>query len=95
MFALSSSRKLKVKVLVFFATRFTPVSRKMAGRGGSDIVQVFGFSGVIISIKLINVYISHDSSLGGCFSKRVRIYCIGKAPLPRSQLDGMLVRISF
>ena len=49
--------------------------------------SVFGFASVMLSIKLIDMTIGHDRSVGGCFSKRVRIYRIsnhqgGLAHLP-------------
>ena len=49
--------------MFFLATRFTPVSCMMVGQVGGDIVLVFCFSSVIISIQLINMYISHDHSI--------------------------------
>ena len=38
---------------------------------------MFGLSGVIISIKSMDVYFGHESSVGVCFAKRSRIYRIG------------------
>ena len=49
----------------------------MVAAGGRDRVLVFGLSGVMISIKSIDVHIGHDSSVGVCFAKRSRIYQIG------------------
>ena len=71
-FTLQSSRKGKSCNRRF---RFTPFPQRWR------VGIVFGFSGLIIGIKLIDVYIGHDSSLGDCFSKRVQIYRIGKGPL--------------
>ena len=34
----------------------------------------------MISIKSIDVHTGHDSTVGGCFAKRSRIYRIGKTP---------------
>ena len=51
----------------------------MASLGiGSDRVLAFSFSGVMISIKLIDVHIiGHGRSVGVCVAKRVQIYRIG------------------
>ena len=40
---------------------------------------MFGSSGVIISIKSIDVHIGHESSVGVYFAKRSRIYRIESA----------------
>ena len=74
MFALLSLRKLKVKC-VFFADRFIPVSRKTARWVRRDSFSVWfqrrnNHHGLIISIKLINMYIGHNDGAGVCFSKR-------------------------
>ena len=45
----------------------------MAGRYWSRYSSSFCFSGVMISIKLIDVHICHDRGLGDWFSKRSRI----------------------
>ena len=37
-------------------------------------------SGVMISIKYIDMHIGHESSVGVCFAKRLQIYRIGKTP---------------
>ena len=34
---------------------------------------MFGFSGVMISIKSIDVHIDHEGSVGVCFVKKLRI----------------------
>ena len=44
---------------------------------------MFVLSGVMITIKLINVHIGHDSSVGVCFARRVQIYRIGKGAIPK------------
>ena len=44
---------------------------------GRDRVLVFVSSGVMISIKSIDLHIGHESSVGVCFAKRSRIYRIG------------------
>ena len=46
---------------------------------GRDRVLVFVSSGVIISIKSIDVHIGHESSVGVYFAKRSRIYRIESA----------------
>ena len=55
---------------------FSFAKRQVAGIG-RDRVLVFGFSGVMISIKSIDVHIGHERSVGVCFAKRSRIYRIG------------------
>ena len=55
---------------------FSFAKRQVAGIG-HDRVLVFGFSGIMISIKSIDVHIGHDSSVGVCFAKRSQIYRIG------------------
>ena len=47
---------------------------------GLDRVLVFRLSGVMISIKSINLHIGHESSVGVCFAKTLRIYRISKTP---------------
>ena len=47
----------------------------------------------MISIKSIDRHIGHESSVGVCFAKRLRIYCIGKGAMvtdmfARSRVDG-------
>ena len=53
------------------------------------VIRVLAFvsSGVMISIKSIDVHIGHESSVGVCFAKRSRIYRIGKTPLLASCLS--------
>ena len=46
---------------------------------GRDRGLVFVSSGVMISIKSIDVHIGHESSVGVCFAKRSRIYRIESA----------------
>ena len=41
----------------------------------------------MISIKSIDRHISHDSSVGVCIAKRLRIYRIGKMPWSASCLS--------
>ena len=41
---------------------------------------MFGLSGVIIQINVIDVHIGHESSVGVCLANRLRIYRIGKTP---------------
>ena len=62
--------------------RFNPFPPRQpdASVFGRDRVLVFGFSGVTISIKSIDVHIDHVSSVGVCIAKRLRIYRIGKTP---------------
>ena len=54
---------------------FSFAKQQVAGIG-RDRVLVFGFSGIMISIKSIDVHIGHESSVGVCFAKRSRIYQI-------------------
>ena len=42
-------------------------------------VLVFGLSGVLISIKSIDRHIGHESSVGVCIAKTLRIYQIESA----------------
>ena len=51
--------------LLFTKVRFLPLSTKSRVGIGPNVV-----SGVMISMKSIDMYILHDSSLGVCFSKR-------------------------
>ena len=95
MFAKQSPRKLKVKV----AGALVPTrSTEPAGRVGigPDRVLVLGLSGVMISIKYIDMHICHESSVGVCFAKRSRIgnrhFVIFFPFLPRG---GGSVAISF
>ena len=53
---------------------FSFALKRQAAGIGRDRVLVFGFSGVMISIKSIDVHIGHESSVGVCFAKRSRIY---------------------
>ena len=59
--------------MLFSKRGFTPFSAKWWVCIGHDVVLVFGFSGVMISMKSIDMYILHDSSLGVCFANRSRI----------------------
>ena len=47
------------------------VPTEVAGRYWSRYTLMCGFSGVMISIKLIDVHMGHDSSVGVCFAKRL------------------------
>ena len=51
----------------------------------------------VVSMKQIDMYIDHESSVGGCFSKRSRIALARRHVVifPRSPRDGGLVTISF
>ena len=71
-----------MKVVVLPAISFLPVPTEAAWRVGigHDRVLVFVPSGVMISIKSIDRHISHESSVGVCFAKTLRIYRIGKTP---------------
>ena len=60
-------------IVVVSKRGFTPFSAKWWVGIGHDVVLVFGFSGVMISMKSIDMYILHDSSLGVCFANRSRI----------------------
>ena len=44
----------------------------------------------MISIKSINRHIGHDSSVGVCIVKRLRIYRIGKTPWSASCLSVLV-----
>ena len=65
------SPHVKVKVVAgcFCFTRFPPRSRVGIGRDSFS-----GFSGVMISIKSIDMHIRHESSVGVCFAKTLQIY---------------------
>ena len=67
MFTLPSSRKGKS---CFASVVFPPFSARWWFGIGHDVFLVFGVSGVMISMKSIDMYISHDGSLGVCFAKR-------------------------
>ena len=57
-----------------------PVPTELAS-GLSVLVAIeFGFSGVMISIKSIDLHIDHGRSVRVCIAKRLRIYRIGKTP---------------
>ena len=51
----------------------------------------------MIQINVIDVHIGHESSVGVCFAKRLRIYRIGKTPWlaaclsAKRQMAGRLV----
>ena len=60
--------------------RFTPFPRMWRVGIGRDRVLVFGFSGVMISMKSIDLHIGHGRSVRVYFAKRLRIYRIGKTP---------------
>ena len=79
MFTLAFSRK---RQKLQPAVSLHPVPTEAAGHVGigRDTVLVFGFSGVMISIKSIDRHIGHESSVGVCIAKTLRIYCIGKTP---------------
>ena len=47
---------------------------------GLNRILVFGLSGVMISIKSIDLHIGHGRSVRVCITKRLRIYRIGKMP---------------
>ena len=57
-----------------------PPRRPGASVFGRDRVLVFGFSGVMISIKSIDLHIGHGRSERVCIAKTLRIYRIGKNP---------------
>ena len=56
-----------------------PPRRPGASMFGRDRVLAFVSSGVMISIKSIDVHIGHESSVGVCLAKRSRIYRIESA----------------
>ena len=62
---------------------FVPTRSHRGGRARRYLVVIrvlaFVSSGVMISIKSIDVHIGHESSVGVCFAKRSRIYRIGSA----------------
>ena len=70
-----------VKVVVLPAVSFQPVPTEAAGHVGMgrDRVLVFGSSGVMISMKSIDVHIGHERSVGVYFANRSRIYRIESA----------------
>ena len=67
-----------------------------AGRVGiaRNRVLVFVSSGVIISIKSIDLHIGHESSVGVCFAKRSRIYRIGNTPWWVAMVSVMFVLLT-
>ena len=83
MLNLGLRRSPRVKVVALPAVSFQPVPTEADGRIGigRDSVLVFVPSGVMISIKYIEMHIGHESSVGVCLAKRLRIYRIGKTPL--------------
>ena len=88
----------RVKVKVVAGGSLSPHSHRGGGSClgiGLDRVLVFGFSGVMISIKSIDVFIGHGCSVGVCFAKRLQIYRIGKRHFsiffPRSAVSGRSV----
>ena len=56
---------------------------------------MFGLSGVMISIKSIDVHIGHESSVGVCFAKRSRIYRIGNQSWPKLRLKAKVAAGNF
>ena len=81
---------LRVKCVALPAVSFQLVPTEVAGHIGigRDRVLVFGLSGVMIQINVIDVHIGHESSVGVCFAKRLRIYQIGKTPWLASCLSA-------
>ena len=85
---------------------FSFAKQQVAGIG-CDRVLVFGFSGVMISIKSIDVHIGHESSVGVCCAKRSRIYRIGnrhlasfshvsrKEPIRKTNTENKMSKLSM
>ena len=62
--------------------RFNPFPPRRLGRRYFVVIRVlvFGLSGVMISIKSIDLHIGHGRSTRVCIGKTLRIYRIGKTP---------------
>ena len=60
---------------------------------------MFGFSGIMISIKSIDMHIGHGRSIGVCFANKVKLYRIGNRHFAffssLSLVDGRSVAIRF
>ena len=62
-------------------SRRFPFTRSHRGSASClDRVLVFGLSGVMISIKSIDLHIGHGRSVRVCIMKTLRIYRMGKMP---------------
>ena len=82
-----------VKVKVVF-----PCSPLDGGEGQSRFSSGVFFSGVMISIKSIDMYIGHDGCFGVFLEEIMNLlghYCLRSFVLPRSLLDGAAVPIKF
>ena len=83
-----SGPRVKVKVVAggFLSPRSYRGGASCLGIG-LDRVLVFGLSGVMISIKSIDLHIGHGRSAQVFIAKRLRIYHILKTPLLASCLS--------